>query len=91
MSDVRHLSRFIFNIYFLPYVLLNRLSLTILLFLFIILCYAFTGLFPTLDQLQLLNVLLDNKVTHKMIGSFWKDVIKREWGESVTEDRSHDR
>ena len=41
----------------------------------------FTGLFPTLDQLQLLSVLLDNKVTHRMIGKFWRDIIRQEWGD----------
>ena len=38
------------------------------------------GLFPSLEQLQLLSLLVDNKVDLETIQRFWDFVVQGEWG-----------
>ena len=38
------------------------------------------GLFPSLEQLELLGVLLDYKVNDELMKAFWSDLHAREWG-----------
>jgi hypothetical protein len=48
---------------------------------------SLSGLFPTLEQLQLLSVLLNLRVTAEIMHSFWADHSENEWG-VVEEDLS---
>jgi hypothetical protein len=48
---------------------------------------SLSGLFPTLEQLQLLSVLLNLGVTAQTMHSFWADHSGNEW-RAVEEDMS---
>ena len=41
------------------------------------------GLFPSMEQLELLGVLIDYKVSEDVMRGFWKDRHEREWGDSI--------
>jgi ATP-dependent RNA helicase SUPV3L1/SUV3 len=38
------------------------------------------GLFPSLEQLELLGVLIDYQVNDEILKAFWKDVMHKDWG-----------
>ena len=47
------------------------------------------GLFPSLEQLELLGVLLDYKVNDELMRAFWSDLHAREWSTNDDGSSSH--
>ena len=45
-----------------------------------------TGLFPSLDQLELLRLILDFQINDVIIQEFWNDYFLREWGQQNHDD-----
>ena len=48
--------------------------------------FRLIGLFPTLEQLELLAVLIDFRVKQNTLHKFWKRLAFNEWGVEVDMD-----